>query len=559
MKKSDLILGVSLLSIAAIAWAQGRGGGGWSTARADAQRTAWEHDNGYISLELIGKGGFALQWKRKLDNAPRQLNSLTDIAAAPGSGLNPPPTVIGGSSNNVYGIDDDTGGVSWKHHFNAALPAGGTLACPGGLTASVSRPTSLTQQVSTSVQRGLGRGRGPAQGAVGEPGEGVPMAMMQGGMFGPGGGGPGGFAGGRGGSGGRGPGGPGGFADFGGGPGGRGASGGRGRGFGGPGRGTPQGTYAVASDGMLHELGQAEGKDIEKPVRFLPANANVTDMIAVNQILYAATTNGCGGAPNGVWAIDLASPEKTVVSWKSAASPVGAPALSSRGTVYIATADGSVTALDPKTLAVKDSFHAAGAAFSSTPTIFSYKDHELVAVAAKDGRVFLLDADALGTPLSVSAATTTNKNYAPAAMATWEDINDGTRWLLVPAMGAKSNVIAFKVTGEAAKPSLQQEWTTRDLVTPAPPIVVNGLVFALSSGEYTPASGTPTLAEKISKSVPAVLYVYDGGSGKEVWNSASAITSFMHSGGLWSSGGQVYVPTHDSTIYAFGFAMERHM
>jgi outer membrane protein assembly factor BamB len=149
----------------------------------------------------------------------------------------------------------------------------------------------------------------------------------------------------------------------------------------------------VASDGMLHALGQAEGKDTEKPVRFLPANANVTDMIEVNQILYAATTNGCGGVPNGLWAVDLASDAKAVVSWKSPASPVGAPALSSNGAVFVATADGSLTALDPKTLAVKDSFHATGTAFSSTPTIFSYKDHEMVAVAAKDGRIFLLDTE----------------------------------------------------------------------------------------------------------------------------------------------------------------------
>jgi hypothetical protein len=563
MKKTESIVAVFLLSIAAMAWAQGRGGGGggWSTARADAQRTAWEHNNGYISVELIEKGGFGLQWKRKLDNAPRQLNSLTDISAAPGSGLNPPPTVVGGSSNNVYGIDDDTGGVAWRRHFTAAIPAGGTMACPGGLTAGVSRNTSLTQEVSTSVQRGLGRGRGPAQGAVGAPGEGVPMAMMQGGMFGPGGGGPRGFGGGRGASGGRGPGAPGGFADIGGrgGRGGRGASGGRGPGFG-FGRGAPPPpTYAVASDGMLHALGQAEGKDVEKPVRFLPANANVTDMIAVNRILYASTTNGCAGAPNGLWAIDLASDAKTVVSWRSPASPVGAPALSSKGTVFVATADGDVTALDPKTLAVTDSFHAPGVAFSSTPTIFTYKDREMVAVASKDGRVFLLDAGSLKTPLFVSASTTTNKNYAPAAMATWEDINDGSRWLLLPAVGAKSNIIAFKVTGDAAKPSLQQEWTTRDLVAPAPPIVVNGIVFALSSGEYVPASGAPGTGERISRSVPAVLYAYGGANGKEIWNSANAMTSFMHSGGLWSSGGQIYVPTYDGTVYAFGFAMERHL
>jgi len=95
----------SIISIAAVAlacgtvWGQGRGpaGAGWTTARADAQRSGWEHSNGYISVESMQKPGFDLQWKRKLDNTARQLNSLTNASSAPGSGLNPPATIIGGS------------------------------------------------------------------------------------------------------------------------------------------------------------------------------------------------------------------------------------------------------------------------------------------------------------------------------------------------------------------------------------------------------------------------------------------------------------------------------
>lgn len=552
--KKLIVIASSSAFVICLAWGQGRGpaGAGWSTARADAQRSGWEHSNGYISVESLQKPGFELQWKRRLANAPRQMDSLTNASSAPGSGLNPPPTIIGGSSNNVFAIDEEAGTVLWSRHFDAPLTVG-TAACPGGLTASVSRATTLTQEVASAITRGLGRGRGPAQGAVGQPGEGVPMAMMQGGMFGPGGGGPGG----RGASGGRGPG-------FGGadGFGGRGGSGGRGPGGGGPGGfgGPASAVYAVGSDGILHTLAQAWGKDTQKPAPFLPANSNVTDMIAVNQILYAATTNSCAGVPNGLWAIDLAGEAKTVTSRKSTASPVGSPAFSTTGTVYIATADGTITALDPKTLQMTDSFSAAATSFTSTPVIFKYQDHEILAEAAKDGRVFLLDAVSLGgadhkTPLFVSPATTTSKNFAPSAMATWEDASQ-TRWLLVPAAGAKSNVIAFKVAGDPAHPSLQEGWTSRDLVSPAAPIVVNGVVFALSTGEYL---GAGTVAERISKSVPAVLYAYDGTTGKELWNSVKSMTSFVHSGGLWTSDGQVYVPTFDGTVYAFGFAMERHL
>jgi hypothetical protein len=557
MKKSA-ITAFAAMALATMAFGQGRGGGGggWSTARADAQRSGWEHSNGNISIESIQKGGFELQWKRKLENAPRQLNSLTNAAAAPGSGLNPPPTVIGGSSNNVYGIDDEQGTMVWARHFEGSL-APGTAACPGGLTASVSRPTTLNQVVASTLNRGVGRGRGPAQGAVGGPGEGVPMAMMAGGMFGPGGGGPGGPGGGgpgggRGGSGG--PGGPGGF----GGPGGPGGgSGGRGGGAG-PGGGPAQGIYAVGSDGVLHTLGQAQGKDIQKPVPFLPANANVTDMIAVNQIVYAATINGCGGVANGLWAIDLASDAKTVTSWKSGSSPVGSPAFSSTGTVYVAIGEGSaaagsysnaVVALDPKTLQVKDWISLPAASFASTPVIFKFQDQEIVAEATQDGRVFLLDAGSLGgadhkTALFASGATSTVKGFTPSAMATWEDSTQ-TRWLVLPAAGAKSNVIAYKVTGSGGKPTLQQGWVSRDLVNPGAPIVVNGLVFAISNGDS-------------AKAIPAVLYALEGTTGKELWSSGKSITSFVHSGGIWAAAGQVYVPTHDATVFAFGFAMERH-
>jgi outer membrane protein assembly factor BamB len=334
----------------------------------------------------------------------------------------------------------------------------------------------------------------------------------------------------------------------------------------------PQNLYAVTSDGIMHTLGQFLGKDVERPVPFLPANANVSDLIAVNETLYAATINGCGGAPNGIWAIDLANDAKSVTTWKNAASPVGAPAFDSNGTVYVAVGEGPVTgggysnaivALDAKTLQVKDSFTAPNARFASTPTIFPYKGREILAAATKDGRVFLLDTASLGgadhkTPLFISAPTTTTPGYSPPALATWED-SAQNRWVLIPVAAAKSGVAALKVTGDAIRPALQQEWVSRGLVSPSAPIVVNGVAFVLSTGEYIPPTGMATLTAKLSKSVTAVLYALDATTGKELWSSGKTITSFVHSAGLWSSDGQVYVATYNSTVYAFGFAMDRHL
>jgi hypothetical protein len=147
--------------------------------------------------------------------------------------------------------------------------------------------------------------------------------------------------------------------------------------------------------------------------------------------------------------------------------------------------------------------------FASTPTIFAYKGHEILAAATKDGHVFLLDTASLGgadhkAPLFISAATATMQGYSPSALATWED-SAQNRWLLAPVGAAKGSVAAFKVTGDAERPALQPGWVSRDLVSPAATIVVNGVAFVLSTGEYIPATATASLADKISKPVPAVL------------------------------------------------------
>jgi outer membrane protein assembly factor BamB len=312
----------------------------------------------------------------------------------------------------------------------------------------------------------------------------------------------------------------------------------------GGGRG-PQTAYVIASDGVLHRLGAMEGKDLKKPISFLPANAHVSDTIAIGDMLYVTTTNSCSGVPNGVWAIDLSAESPQAISWKSAADTPGM-AFSSKGVLYVAAAD-TITALDPKTLQPKDSFSSPGANFSTVPVIFSYNDQELVAAAAKDGRVFLLDSAALGgmehkTPLHVSAATTNVKTFTPSALATWEDA-EKNRFVLLPAVQAKGGIVAFRVAGDASKPSLEEVWMTEDLGTPSAPIVVNGVMFALRSG---------------SASSPAVLYAFDAHTGKEIWNSGKTIAGYVRSAGIWSSNAQVYVATQDATVYAFGFAMDRH-
>ena len=106
------------------------------------------------------------------------------------------------------------------------------------------------------------------------------------------------------------------------------------------------------------------------------------------------------------------------------------------------------------------------------------------------------------------------------------------------------------------KLSLEPAWASRDLTSPAAPLIFNGVVFALSTGEHRPANANAGPAPRARRaSVPAVLYALDPATGKELWSSGKTITSFAR-GGLSAAAGQVYLVTFDNTLYAFGIPME---
>jgi hypothetical protein len=231
--------------------------------------------------------------------------------------------------------------------------------------------------------------------------------------------------------------------------------------------------------------------------------------------------------------------------------------------------------LDRKTLERKDWFTAEGADFNASPAVIRYKNKDLVAVTANDGRLYLLDGASLGgadhkTPLHVTSKYT--DQGAGTALATWEE--QGTRWILATATGpapagrataekapagarpGSGSVVAFKLVDQNGTITLERGWTSRPLVSPLAPIVVNGIAFVASSGEYRGSGNTQlTAAERARRSTPAVLYALDAATGKELWNSGRTITSFARAG-LSAGAGQVYLVTYDSTLYAFGIPME---
>lgn len=497
----------------------------WMNDGADAQRSGWIRSDGKINKDSMSKPGFQFLWKTKVKNPPRQLNSLQ-----------PPSTLdrligyrgfrmlgfFAGSNNNLITIDTDLGRLEWEKTLKVgAAPGAGTLQCPGGMTTGVVRP--VLAAIPPSPTGGGGGRQNPAKSAVGEPGQGAvtlanvrPQNFNMGAMMpqqtrvnpaNP--------------------------------PGGQLGAG-------------PFLVYALASDGKLHALHLSNGADFEPPVNFIPAGANANGLIVVDQTAYVVTENNCNGAANGVWAIDLIS--KEVKSFKANIVGSAGVAFDGNGTIYVTTGSGgdnsnSLVALDQKTLAVKGSFSTGSLEFASSPVVFAHKGKAMITATTKDGRIHIFDSTNLNAPLVSSMAIT---NFTPGALASWQDVN-GTRWILVPTSNA---VVAWKVVEQGGNVSLQQSWASRELVAPLPPTIINGVAFVTSGGEFRTNDSKVTAAQRAARSKPAVIYALDATTGKELWNSGTAITSFARGSAIAGAMGQIYLTTYDGTIYTFGFPME---
>jgi hypothetical protein len=118
---------------------------------------------------------------------------------------------------------------------------------------------------------------------------------------------------------------------------------------------------------------------------------------------------------------------------------------------------------------------------------------------------------------------------------------------------SNGGIVAFTIAEQNGAPSLQAQWSSDDMRSPLPPTIANGVVFAIASGEVRAG----TVAQRVQRSVPAVLYALDAVTGKQLWTSGTTITSFARGGGPAVNDSQVYVLTYDGTLYAFGFVTER--
>jgi outer membrane protein assembly factor BamB len=390
--------------------------------------------------------------------------------------------------------------------------------------------------------------------------------------------------------------------------------------------------FLITSDGKLRGLNLSDGADRMTPTDMVEPFARAWSLNLIDHVVYTTSGRGCGqlpavaGAkpsvvPGSVSAMDvsdLAHPRLTrfYTSGGKSSGPWGRGGVTKgpSGSVITQTADGlydpaagdfgeTVLRLAAKATRLLDSFTPSNWQFlnaqdldlgSASADVFTFQNRMLVAVAGKEGFLYLLDANDLGggrpahsTPLYKSpqlgndAAEGRNPGQGVWGAITSYEAPDGKRFLYVPVWGPPSknappfkssggaaphgSIMAFQVIAEGGNVSLIPQWTSPDMIVPDPPVVANGVVFVIQTGEQTiqsPANvhGTqdeinhnPLSAEYRSTPINNLtLFAFDAETGKQLYSSNRIITDWVHFSEPVVALGKVFVVSHDAHVYAFG-------
>ncbi|MDQ2948389.1 MAG: PQQ-binding-like beta-propeller repeat protein [Acidobacteriota bacterium] len=365
--------------------------------------------------------------------------------------------------------------------------------------------------------------------------------------------------------------------------------------------------HAISSDGKLHSLSIVNGEDRKPPIQFVPAFSKNWSVNLVNGVLYTATSQGCNGAKSAVYAMDLNKPDRPVTFFQASTAGAGiwgraGVTAGEDGKIYAETGDGpfdpaagkysdTFLSLSPKDLKLIDYYAPANWQWLNrkdldlgclTPAFFRFKQWDLIAGGGKEGRLVLLDTKSLGganhdTALFRGPIYSNEDLYSAGrgfwgALATWQDAK-AVRWIYAPAWGPvhakapafpvkngetpEGALMAFRVEEKDGKPILSPAWVSRNMNVPEPPIIANGMVFLVASGEnalQADSEGHLLTSEQRIKTAPghAVLYALDAETGKELYSSANAMPAIAHFSGIAISNGRIFVTTLDSNLYSFG-------
>ncbi len=363
--------------------------------------------------------------------------------------------------------------------------------------------------------------------------------------------------------------------------------------------------YTLAESGALYGLDMGSGKVRFGPAQFVPPFAKAWSLNLVDDAIHTTLAQGCGGALSGFYSIDISDRHRPVVRQMLLSNTNtggiwgrGGPIAGENGLVYGSTADGP---FDPR---VGDYSNAVVAASlndlelvdhfvpknhwelfrldldfgSASPVWFGWNEYNLLASGAKEGVLYLLDADSLGgmdhqTPL-LGGIRLGNDPQASTSygiwggLSTWRD-DEGRTWLYVPLYGEPStdapkfpigygevpdgSVMAFEVVADEAtgKPALEPAWISQNLKVPEPVALANGVAFVLANGENP--NQRDSVEERQTTSIePAMLYALDARTGKELYNSGDSMGTWVHFSGIAIADGRIFAVDYDSVVYCFG-------
>ena len=475
--------------IAAAANGQGTPRGFWTVPSATPAHDGWQRAEAALSPDTVANN-FKFLWKIKLGSQPAK--SFQEPLLFPGliTGRGFKDFVFSTDATTLYAVDSELGELVWKREFTS-----GQVACGGS---NIQAVIEAPRQIRFGAPR-----TGPARPATPPPPE-EPMAPSArrvgvaagGGYFG------------------------------------------------------LKGIYVVTSDGYLHEQIMATGLDYAPPVKFMATPGKSSFGLNLNdKVIYAAASSNCKNTADALWTIDLNNTNYTVNSYKpeklSLAGLTG-PAIGADGTAYATTGSGtdtyanSIVALSADALKVKDWYSSGGKGLGASPVVFTWKSKGYVVGPGKDGTLVLLDGTSLGgadhhTPLAQSEKV--GKAGEWDGLAAWQD-KAGVAWVFA---SAEDKISAFKVDDSGGKAALTLGWTSPKLKNAAPPVVANGVVFALDGG---------------SASSHATLFAFEAATGKQLFSSGDAIQSYTHLAGMSVGDGHVFFLTHDNTLYSFGIPLE---
>jgi outer membrane protein assembly factor BamB len=513
------VLCIQALLMAAIGMAQDQVGD-WSLTGGDAGQNGWQKNETILTPDSIA-ANFKFLWKIKLGQPSKGARSFSEPLLA-GRLINAQgfkDIVFWSSGDTLYAVDSELGSLIWKKQFETqSSPAGCGVSSLGVL---MEPPVVINFNARRNRKPGTPRPPPPEPAAPNERRLGVAPG---GGYFG------------------------------------------------------LKGIYVLTPDGMLHEQVLTTGADFAPPVKYLPAaGGSASGLNFSAKTIFTSTGRNCGGVPNGLWAIDLASSSYQVSSYGTGkVSPLGlsGPVLTPDDTSLIVTGSGaadasggvypnSVIAIS-REMKAEDWYTPSGgmASYQSVaPITFNYKGKQLVVAPGKNGAIALLDAAALGgadhqSPLyETPALSKPDAKHGWDGFATWQD-KDGTAWVFASISagialndsGVKGNgatdhggIVAFRIDDTGGKLALNPVWISEDMVNPAPPRVANGVVVALAEGNST---------------THANLHVLNAATGAELLSTGSELQSYSEMSGVSVGDGHVFFTDRENVLYSFGIGME---